>query len=201
MLTKQEEIFPYGYPGQIAVITSAWEGRKNMMAAGWYTFLSMSPPLFGVAIAEERYSYSLIRKAGAFAVHFLPAEHLEWIEMAGRSSGEKIDKFERMTLPTLSGIKGVPILLFSHVAYECLLKEVLPLGDHHLFVGEVVAAYKDQERFTEDGFPDWEKLTLPLYLGKEVKRNRDRYLLLDRGLREVEIQIPDGHYSSGSSAL
>ncbi|CCQ97293.1 Flavin reductase domain protein FMN-binding protein (modular protein) [[Clostridium] ultunense Esp] len=210
MLTRQVGIFPYGYPSQIAIITVEWGGRKNMMAAGWHSMLSMNPPLYGVAVSEERYSYSMIRKAEAFAVHFLPAEKIEWIELAGRNSGREVDKFQKASIPSEPGAEtGMPIIPLAHVAYECKVKEVYPLGDHHWFVGEIVAAYKDEEKLDSMGFPVWENVTLPLYLGKDMERNKDRYIVLNKERNEVEWDaIPDQRnvreavpHSSGSSAL
>lgn len=190
MLEREEEIFPSGYPRQIAVIATVWEGKLNMMAAGWYSMMSMEPPLFGVAVAKSRYTYGLIRKAGAFSVLFLPAEHLAWIETAGRISGLKTDKFKEQGIPVTYGEEtGMPIIPSAHVAYECNLEEVYPFGDHDWLIGKVMAAYKDRDRFTEEGFPALEKFTLPLYVGKDVRHNRDHYLLVGKKMGEISWDI------------
>jgi hypothetical protein len=44
--------------------------------------------------------------------------------------------------------------------------------------------YKDADRFQVNGLPDWNKLSIPLYLG------RSEYLLADKNARFKTIRIP-----------
>src|SRR5690625_8029290 len=56
------------YPGAVAVVTSRYGEETNVMSAGWHTALSQEPPLYGVAIAPERFSYRLVKESGQFGV-------------------------------------------------------------------------------------------------------------------------------------
>lgn len=49
-----------------------------------------------------------------------------------------------------------------------------PMEHHDWFVGDMTGFYKDVNLFTPDGLPDWEKLSIPLYLG------RSQYLIASK---------------------
>ncbi len=145
-----ERFFGY-YPGVVAVVTAQHDGERNVMAAGWHAALSSTPPLYGVAIAPERYTYDLVVKSGTFGVHFLPFEFAREIAATGTlSRSDGVDKFERLGLEWVRGeATGVPILQDAYVAYECRVTDRLPVGDHDWFVAEVLAVHHDPAAFDE----------------------------------------------------
>jgi flavin reductase (DIM6/NTAB) family NADH-FMN oxidoreductase RutF len=145
-----ERFFGY-YPGVVAVVTAAHAGRRNVMSAGWHAALSASPPLYGVAIAPERFTHELIVKSGAFAVHFLPFAEARAIAGAGSLSGhDGVDKFALLELATVPGaLTDAPILQAAYLAYECRLQARHPTGDHDWVVGEVLAVHHLPEAFDE----------------------------------------------------
>ena len=55
-----EGSFYHHYPSHAAVITAQFEGKKGIMAAAWHAPISHTPPLFGVSLAPNRYTYKLI---------------------------------------------------------------------------------------------------------------------------------------------
>ena len=146
-----DRFFGY-YPGTIAVITTAHEGVRNVMSAGWHTALSAEPALYGVAIGPERATYALLRAAGAFAVHFLPFERADAIAGVGSVSAHAgVDKFAAYGLATSEGVLGMPILHDAYVAFECRLASLQGVGDHDFAVGEVIAQHHRPEAFDERG--------------------------------------------------
>ncbi|KAA0547213.1 flavin reductase family protein [Bacillus sp. BGMRC 2118] len=159
----------HSYPGMVALVTVSYEGKQNIMAAGWHTYISYEPPIYGVAIGRERYSYHLIKKAGAFAINFLPYEKASFIQQAGVVTGEHVNKFELGEMSYEDGIStGSPILKDSYIAYECTVMDRNSYGDHDWFVGSIVQFYRDEEKFLENGLPNFEKLSIPLYIGRST---------------------------------
>lgn len=168
----------HSYPGMVAIVTARWNGKQNVMAAGWHSALSMEPPIYGIAVAKERYIHSLILQSGAFGVQFLPAERSEWIQRVGRTTGRELDKFSTFGIEYENGLTvDVPILTEAYIAYECRLIDVRTYGDHDWFVGQITQFYRDDERFLENGLPDFNRLEIPLYLG------RSEYAVLDATVR------------------
>ncbi|ADI14442.1 flavin reductase family protein [Truepera radiovictrix] len=156
------------YPGTVAVVTAAADGDRNVMSAGWHAALSAEPPLYGVAVAPERYTYGLLRASGAFAVHFLPFGRADAVAGAGSlSRHEGVDKFAALGLAWRPGTKTpAPILQDAYLAYECRLQNALPTGDHTWFVGEVVALHYRPEAFGERLMQASERVAPAVYYGR-----------------------------------
>ena len=56
-----------------------------------------------------------------------------------------------------TGLSGSPILKSTPASIECKLAEVLDVGDHSIFVGEIINA---EVRHIPEGRPDSDTLTL-----------------------------------------
>lgn len=138
------------YPLQSVVVTSMWGDFIDAMAAVWSIPLSYNPPLIGVSIAPERFSYRLITNSGVFAINLLSFEYSENVNYLGSISGRYVkDKLAKAKLTIVSGKKlKVPVIAEAAGVAECIVKKRIELGDHDLFVGEVAIAYAD-ERFED----------------------------------------------------
>lgn len=183
MRTPSKQTVMHSYPGLVALITAEWEGTRNLMAAGWHSYISYEPPMYGVAIAPERFTHHLIVGAGAFAVNFVPAAWAHYIQEAGQRTGAEGDKFAALGIEWDAGAAtGAPILRTAYVAYECRVADRQTYGDHDWFVGDMVAFWKDEALFLENGLPDFTKLELPLYLG------RSQYLIAKETTVKVDLK-------------
>ncbi len=182
------------YPGTVAVITSAHGADRNVMSAGWHAALSAQPPLYGVALGRERYTYDLVRASGGFAVHFLPFACARAIAAVGSvSRHDGVDKFERFGLAAEDGaVLPLPILADANLVYECRVTAVHGTGDHDWVVGEVVALHHRPEAFDERLVQDARAVPGVVYYG------RGRYEALS-GERRVEFG-PDEFREADSTA-
>ncbi|WP_100374273.1 flavin reductase family protein [Bacillus sp. FJAT-45037] len=179
MREKVNQTVMHSYPGMVALVTVTADGQSNVMAAGWHTYISYEPPMYGVAIGRERHSYPLLKEAGTFAINFLPFEKVEEIQKSGILTGARVDKLKN--LPYEAGEEtGAPILKDAYVAYECKTVDIQTYGDHDLFVARLVGFYRDQEKFLDSGLPNLEKLNIPLYLG------RSTYVKLDQSVEHKD---------------
>jgi len=168
----------HSYPGMVVLVTARWKGKQNVMAAGWHSYLSIEPPMYGVAVAKERYTHHLIKGSGVFGIHFVPAEKTKWIQQIGMTSGRQQDKFSAFGIGYEEGLTAdIPVLSDAYVAYECRVEDVQTYGDHDWFVGAITQFYRDDELFLENGLPDLSRLGIPLYLG------RSEYAVLDANVR------------------
>lgn len=84
-----EKTVMHSYPGMVALVTSYWNGKQNIMAAGWHTYISYDPPIYGVAIAKERYTHHLVENSKAFAINFVSERFAHYIQQSGTLSGKK----------------------------------------------------------------------------------------------------------------
>jgi len=128
-------MIPYG----LFVLTAA--DKDGSVAAGtvnWVTQASFTPPLVAVGVKTDSHAHPLIKRTQAFALNvlgkgqqalaytfFKPAELKD-----GTISGE----------PFRAGATGAPILTNAPAFVECRLVSTVEIGDHSVFVGEVVEA-------------------------------------------------------------
>lgn len=180
-----QRIKMHSYPSMVAVIGTKTEDGSNFMAAGWHSYLSIDPPLYGVAIGRERYTYKWLKEKKSFSINFMPADEAEFIQLAGTKSGKNENKVEIAQQPITWGKEvNVPLLERAYLKYECKVEQMVPTGDHDWVVGAIKACHFNESHFDSQGLPDFEQLQIPLYLG------RSKYVILDKNSEEKEYMTP-----------
>lgn len=131
------------YPTVPIVVAAEYKGRVSAMLAAWWTQLSSSPPLIGVAIAPERYTYKLVLKSTVYSINFLDAAHLDKTPYLGDASERFYPgKLAKAGLSILRGeVLGAPIIGEASATLEMRLSKVVETGDHDMIIGEVVSIY------------------------------------------------------------
>jgi flavin reductase (DIM6/NTAB) family NADH-FMN oxidoreductase RutF len=122
----------------VYVVTTRLGEKINGMTAAWVAQVSLNPLLVMVSIAPSRYSHTLIKESGIFAINVLTAEQVELAKRFGYKSGRKIDKFAG--LDYLPAGSGAPVLPQAYAYLDLRLVHTYTAGDHTLFVGEVMEA-------------------------------------------------------------
>ena len=124
------------FPAGVAVLTADVEGDRIGMTIGSLVSLSLEPALVGVSIGRDLAAHELVRHAGGFAVSILAAEQAQLADRFAHrrppiALWEGIGVRDGQIAPLLDGALGW---------LECRVVAEHPVGDHTLFVGEVVAA-------------------------------------------------------------
>ena len=125
------------FPSGVAVLTTALEGQRVGVTVGSFVSLSLEPPLVGVAIGRELAVHELLRDAGAFAVSILRGEQAGLAAHFARGV-PPIALWEGIAVR--EGSTGVPLLADALAWLECRIAGEHRVGDHTLFIGEVVSA-------------------------------------------------------------
>ncbi|MGB6377883.1 MAG: flavin reductase [Syntrophobacteria bacterium] len=134
-LTTQDILFRSLSTG-VYIVTVQDEGQINGMTTPWVTQLSYDPPMVMVAISPLRKCHEMITNSGHFAVNILASGQVDVASRFGLTTGREIDKFEGVVPERTAA--GNP-LLSDVVAYiDCELVKTVAVGDHSLFVGEVI---------------------------------------------------------------
>lgn len=134
--------------GPVTIVTARHKKKTNGMAASWVTPVSSDPPMVGLAVFAARFTYDLIQKSGAFALNIPPRPLAAKVNQLGRVSGEEVDKFV-LTKLTLYEAKQVPAPLIAECVghLECGVVDEVRVGNHTLFLAEIVAAAADENAF------------------------------------------------------
>lgn len=166
------------YPVPPVIVTCREEnGRANAMTAAWAGTVCSDPVMVSVSIRPSRYSHDIIERTGEFAVN-LPTRRLARVtDFLGVLSGRDIDKFdlpralsegktpaarkfshltkdqlsELMITESPSRMIKAPGIAESPVNLECRVHDILRLGSHDLFLGEVVSTDIDSAYLDERG--------------------------------------------------
>jgi flavin reductase (DIM6/NTAB) family NADH-FMN oxidoreductase RutF len=134
----------------VVLVTTRWHGVANVMPVGWNMPLSHDPPLVGIAVHPSRHTYDMLRFSEEFALNVPSRRLMNHVQYLGMVSGRDVQKIEVAKLATFKGQRVDAPLLEGCLAWiECVVEDVLRLGDHHLFVGKVLAAQADREAFEE----------------------------------------------------
>jgi len=137
-------------PGPVVLVTARYKDAVNVMAAAWTTPISHAPPLVGVSISPRRFTHELIKRSGEFVLNVPGRNLLEQVELCGSLSGRDVDKFKEARLTPVDAKEVRAPLIEECLGHlECAVVEALDLGDHTLFVGQVVAAWAEKEAFDD----------------------------------------------------
>lgn len=162
------------HPRPTVLVSCLLDGKPNIITVAWSTPLSHDPPLLGVSIGLERYSHEVIDKSGEFVVNVPTVELIEQTIFCGEKSGREVDKFKEAKLTPIPSLKvKAPSILECVAHLECKVAQRIRVGDHTLFVGEVLAARVNRGIFKRVFDP--EKVQLIMHLGgREFTTNEPR---------------------------
>jgi len=140
------------------------KGKTNIITLAWAGVVCSDPPMLGLGIRPHRYSYGLIEDSGEFVVNIPTVDILKETDFCGVVSGREVDKFSEtgLTLKPAEKVKA-PIIQECPVNIECIVKKKVPLGTHHLFIGEIVRVHVDQDVLDEKGRIDFSKVSPFVY--------------------------------------
>jgi flavin reductase (DIM6/NTAB) family NADH-FMN oxidoreductase RutF len=148
--------------GPTVLVSSAHDGRQNVMAAAWNMGLDFKPAKVCVVIDKSTLTRSLVERSGEFVLG-VPARGIAretW--RVGQVSGRDIDKFAQYGIDTFAADKTGAHLVAGCVGWlECkVIPEPHNQQAYDLFIGEVIAAHADTRVF-RDGHWYYEPETDP----------------------------------------
>ena len=128
------------------LVTSQAGSRRGGLIATFITRASLVPdvPRVVAGIAKHHYTSSIIQAGGAFVLHLVAEEHIEWVWRFGMQSGRNVDKFAGLSLE--AGTTGCPILTDAIAWLECSVEIGYDTGDRTLFLAEIVNAKQNNDR-------------------------------------------------------
>ncbi|HSV95651.1 MAG TPA: flavin reductase family protein [Spirochaetota bacterium] len=140
------------YPAPAVLVSSHCRGEENVLTVSWAGTVCTEPAMLSISLRPERHSYRLIKESGEFVVNLPTAELARAVDFCGVKSGSRIDKFAAARLSRRPGRHvAAPLIAECPVCIECRVKEVMPLGSHHLFLAEVLAVHAEESLIDSKG--------------------------------------------------
>ena len=146
----------------VCLVSCEYEGKKNIISVGMFAYFSGKPTLVGVGIARSRFSYDLIQNSKSYVVNVVDETLVEAVAICGETTGRDVDKFKLAKLTPVPGSKvSAPLIEESPLSIECRVVQVIEVGDHAWFIGEVLATH------VCEGY-EWKEGVLFKRVGEEV---------------------------------
>lgn len=134
------------FPVPPVLVSCSHQGRDNLITIAWAGIVNSDPPMVSISVRPERYSYNLIKESGEFVVNLASIRNAKEVDFCGVTSGRDIDKFEQTGFTKEAGkIVQTPLVAECPVNLECKLRNIIPLGSHDMFIGEIVNINVDEE--------------------------------------------------------
>jgi len=132
----------YLEPGPIVMVSSALDGRRNIMTMGWHMVMEFSPSLVGCIIAGGNYSFDLIRKSRECVINLPTTALTDTVVGVGNTTGAEVDKFRKFGLtPQPATRVKAPLIAECHANFECRLADDALVDKYNFFIFEVVKAH------------------------------------------------------------
>ena len=165
------------YPLPAVMVSCQREGEKpNIITVAWCGTVCTNPAMVSISVRPERYSYDILRETGEFVINLTTEALNRAADYCGVRSGRTVDKYREMHLTPQESLHiKAPGIAESPVNIECKVKQILPLGSHHMFLAEVMGVRVDESLLNEKGTLDLGQAELTAYshgtyyaLGKEL---------------------------------
>ncbi len=127
----------------LSLITSRGKWGDNIMTAEWVHHISYKPGLVMVNIHEDDATAENIMQSKEFGVNVASEAQGKMIKIAGNSSGKETDKIAVLKELGFEFYKakeiGAYMIKGAALNLECRLIRHEKMGDHSMFIGEVVS--------------------------------------------------------------
>lgn len=150
--------------GQAVLVSCAYKDKSNIVTLSWNMPLSHQPALVGISVAKTHLSLELIKKSEEFIVNVPSFDLLKAVVYCGTHSGREVDKFKEagLTKEKAERLVKTPLIKECIGHLECYLRDTKEVGDHFLFIGEVIYACAEEALFKEAWQVDKTKLIFHL---------------------------------------
>ena len=140
-------------------------GKKNMITLAWAGTVNSEPPMVSVSIRKERYSHGLIAGSGEFVVNLADEAMCRAVDFCGVKSGRDLDKAKETGLQYIPAgkMKTAPAVAGAPASLSCRVRQIIELGSHDLFLGEVEAVSIRKDLLDDRGGIHLEKAGLIAY--------------------------------------
>jgi flavin reductase (DIM6/NTAB) family NADH-FMN oxidoreductase RutF len=157
-------------PGPVVLVTARDGDRAGVMPAAWAVPLSKSPPLVGLALSTRHFTHDLIKRSQQFALNVPGLPLAETVVKLGSVSGWDVgDKFAPVDLRLTKAQHVEAPLIDECLAWlECTVVDTFQVGDHSLFVGQVLGAWVEEDAFEQTWLLDDDDLKPLHHLGGDV---------------------------------
>ena len=136
-MNKAPDVF-YWLPCTVVFVSTAHEDQRDIMTAT-AMFVSEKEPLIMISVAKDHLTEKLINKSGRFTLVIAGDDQRKLAMKIGVTKCDAADKFEKFSIPILSGHSGsAPVPEGAAAWMECNVESSQDIKGYRLFIGRVV---------------------------------------------------------------
>ena len=134
-------------PGPVVLLTTARNGRANVMTMSWHMMVEFEPPLVACVVSTADYSFAALRATKECVIAVPAVDLAQKIVSVGNCSGRNVAKFEKFGLtPVPADCVKAPLIAECFANLECRVVNSRLVSKYNLFVLEVLKAWTDPRR-------------------------------------------------------
>lgn len=131
-------------PGPVVMMTTAIQGRMNIMTLSWHMMMEFEPPLLGCVISGRHYSFDILQATKECVINIPTVELTRQVVGVGNTSGRRINKFKKFGLtPAPATYVDAPLIEECYANLECRIADKKMVDQYNFFVLEVLKAWVD----------------------------------------------------------
>ena len=129
-------------PGPVVMVTTARNGRANIMTMSWHMMIDFEPPIVGCVISNRDYTFDILKATRECVINIPTAELAGKAVACGNTSGRKIDKFKAFHLtPVAAARVKAPLIEECYANLECRVIDTGMAAKYNVFILEVLKAW------------------------------------------------------------
>ncbi|MDR3467624.1 MAG: flavin reductase family protein [Xanthobacteraceae bacterium] len=131
-------------PGPVVLLTTAKDGKANVMTMSWHMMVEFEPPLIACIVSDRDHSFAALRKTKECVIAIPAVALAPKVVGIGNCSGRDVDKFDAFGLTAKPARHVVaPLIAECFANLECRVADTRFVNRYGLFVLEVVKAWID----------------------------------------------------------
>lgn len=148
------------YPSLTTIVGAEVNGKPNWMTIAHVGILNHAmgeyPQYLSIGVHPSHHTSVGIREHGEFSINIPSRPMLVETDYVGIVTGKTTDKSALFPVQT-GKLVHAPMIANCPISIECRLAQTVLLGEHEIFVGEVVETWIDAHCLS-DGKPDLKKI-------------------------------------------
>lgn len=134
-------------PGPVVLVSTALDGRANLMAMSYHMMMDDELPLIGCSLGPWNHSYRAFRDTGECVLAVPGADLVQTVVDIGNCSGADVDKFAAFGLTALPAAQvAAPLVAQCLANLECRIVDDHMADSHNFFILQAIQAWTDPER-------------------------------------------------------
>ncbi len=136
------EVYRLLEPGPVVLLSTAYEGRFDVMTQSWHTMMEFEPPIIGCVVSGANHTFGILEKTRECVISIPTVELSKAVVGCGNTSGRTVDKFDKFHLtPLPASVVRAPLIAECRADLECRVTDASMKRRYNLFVLEVLKAW------------------------------------------------------------